>query len=101
SEGGATLLANDPAEGISKRVEVAGSGGVAPAIPFILYQLWRFVSPGLYPKERRYALPFVLSALVLFFLGAGLAYWTLPKALGFLIDVGGDNLLTAYSPNKY
>ena len=64
---------------------------------------WRFVSPGLYAKEKRYVIPFVGSALVLFALGAGIAYWTMPKAIDFLVAVGGgsDNIVTAYSPSKY
>jgi sec-independent protein translocase protein TatC len=59
------------------------------------------VTPGLYPHERRYAIPFVVSALALFVLGAGLAYYTLPRALEFLVDIGGDNLITAFAPGKY
>jgi sec-independent protein translocase protein TatC len=98
---GAPLLVTDPLEGFATRLKVSGYVGIALAMPIILFQLWRFIAPGLYAKERRYALPFVVSALFLFFLGAGLAYWTLPRALGFLIDIGGSNLLTAYSPNRY
>jgi sec-independent protein translocase protein TatC len=45
--------------------------------------------------------PFVASALVLFALGAGLAYYTLPRALEFLVDIGGDDLVTAFAPGKY
>jgi sec-independent protein translocase protein TatC len=70
-------------------------------MPVILWQIWQFVTPGLYPHERRYAVPFVVSALVLFVLGAGLAYYTLPRALEFLVDIGGDNLITAFAPGKY
>ncbi|MGH9186379.1 MAG: twin-arginine translocase subunit TatC [Acidimicrobiales bacterium] len=95
------LLVTDPLEPFSVRIKVATYGGIALAMPVILWQLWRFVSPGLYRHEKRYAIPFVLSALVLFALGAGIAYWTLPKALGFLATIGGENLNTAYSPSKY
>jgi sec-independent protein translocase protein TatC len=59
------------------------------------------VTPGLYPHERRYAVPFVVSALLLFVLGAGLAYYTLPRALDFLIDIAGEGFVTAFSANKY
>lgn len=95
------LLVTDPLEGFGTRLKVAGYVGIALSMPIILWQLWRFIAPGLYARERRYAAPFVGSALLLFALGAGLAYWTLPKALGFLIDIGGPNLLTVYSPSKY
>lgn len=95
------LVTLDPLEGFGVRMKLAAYGGIALAMPVILWQLWRFITPGLYPHERRYALPFVITALVLFILGAGLAYYTLPKALEFLIDIGGEELVTAYAPGKY
>jgi sec-independent protein translocase protein TatC len=67
----------------------------------LLWQIWRFVSPGLYANEKRYALPFVVSALVLFVLGATLAYFTLPRAFDFLIDIGGEGFVTGYTAGKY
>ena len=99
---GGKLLQIDPLEGFGIRMKLAAYGGIAIAMPVILWQIWRFVTPGLYPHERRYAIPFVLSALVLFVLGAGLAYYTLPRALEFLVDIGGsDNFVTAFAPAKY
>lgn len=98
---GGRLLQIDPLEGFSVRMKLAAYGGIALAMPVILWQIWRFVTPGLYAHERRYAIPFVVSALALFVLGAGLAYYTLPRALQFLVDIGGDNLVTAFAPGKY
>jgi sec-independent protein translocase protein TatC len=100
-DGECRLLQTDPLEGFGVRIKIAGYGGIALAMPVLLWQIWRFVSPGLYRNEKRYALPFVGSALVLFALGAGLAYWTMPKALSWLADIGGDNLEQFYSPAKY
>jgi sec-independent protein translocase protein TatC len=94
------LIATDPLQGLATRLKVAGYGGVALATPVILWQLWRFITPGLYPKERRYAIPFVASGVVLFIAGAALAYWTLPRALSFLISIGGD-IEPFYTPDKY
>jgi sec-independent protein translocase protein TatC len=95
-------LVIDPLEGFGIRMKLALYGGIAIAMPVILWQIWRFVTPGLYPHEKRYAIPFIISALALFVLGAGLAYYTLPRALEFLVDIGGsDNFVTAYSPGKY
>ena len=94
------LVITDPVQGLATRMKVAGYGGVAIAMPVILWQLWRFVTPGLYPREKRLALPFVGSALLLFVLGAGLAYWTLPRALDFLTSIGGD-LDPFFTPDKY
>lgn len=98
---GCTLLQTDPLEGFGVRMRVAGYGGVALAMPVLLWQLWRFVSPGLYDKEKRYAIPFVASGLVLFVVGAYLAYWTMPMALDFLGNIGGDNLEQFYTPGRY
>lgn len=95
------LLQTDPLEGFGVRMKTSAYAGIALAMPVLLWQLWRFVTPGLYPHERRYAVPFVASALVLFVLGAGLAYYTLPRALDFLVDIGGDGFVTAFSAGKY
>jgi sec-independent protein translocase protein TatC len=96
------LLVTDPLEGFGIRMKTALYAGIAFAMPVILWQVWRFVTPGLYPHEKRYAIPFLISALTLFVLGAGLAYYTLPRALEFLVDIGGsDNFIVAYSPAKY
>lgn len=95
------LYVTDPLEGFKVRLQVSGYGGIALAMPVILWQLWRFITPGLYKHERRYAVPFVASSVTLFVMGAALAFWTLPKALEFLIDIGGTELQEIYSPNKY
>jgi sec-independent protein translocase protein TatC len=98
---GGQLLQTDPLEGFAIRMQLSIYGGIAFAMPVLLWQLWRFVTPGLYSHERRYAIPFVASALVLFVLGAALAYYTLPQALNFLVDIGGDDLITAFTTAKY
>ena len=99
--GDGKLLILDPLEGFGVRMKLAAYGGIGLAMPVILWQIWQFVTPGLYPHERKYAVPFVLSALGLFVLGAGLAYYTLPRALQFLVQIGGDDLVTAFAPSKY
>ncbi|HKY66573.1 MAG TPA: twin-arginine translocase subunit TatC [Acidimicrobiales bacterium] len=101
SVGDGKLLQTDPLEGFGVRLKTSGYAGIALAMPVLLWQVWRFVTPGLYPHERRYAVPFVISALLLFVLGAGLAYYTLPRALDFLIDIAGDGFITAFSAGKY
>jgi sec-independent protein translocase protein TatC len=91
----------EPTEGLSVRFTVTGYGGLAIAMPLVLWQIWRFVSPGLYDREKRYALPFVLSAFLLFLLGAFLAYLTMPNALDFLNDIGGPDMVADYRPGPY
>jgi sec-independent protein translocase protein TatC len=71
------------------------------ALPILLYQLWAFIVPGLTDRERRWAIPFVLLSVVLFLLGGLVAYLTLPKALGFLLGVGGDFVSPLLTVDKY
>jgi sec-independent protein translocase protein TatC len=99
--GDCQLLQTDPLEGFSTRLTIAGFGGLALAMPVVLWQLWRFVTPGLYQHEKRLAIPFVLSGAALFVFGGALAYWTLPRALDFLATIGGPQLVTVYSPGPY
>lgn len=74
------------------RMRIAGYGAIFLAMPVILWQLWRFIAPGLYRRERRYALAFTVSATVLFALGALVAYFTLTQAVNFLVTVGGPDV---------
>jgi sec-independent protein translocase protein TatC len=99
---GCQLLQTDPMEGFGVRVKATTYGAMAVAMPILLWQVWRFISPGLYDNEKRYAVPFVISALTLFGIGAYLAYWTMPKALDWLGDIGGGALFEQqYQPGKY
>jgi sec-independent protein translocase protein TatC len=95
------LVIRDPLEGFATRLRVAGWGGLFLASPVVLWQLWRFVTPGLEPREKRYAVPFVLSSIVLFALGGLLAMATFPRALDFLVSVGGPDIDTLFSPAPY
>jgi len=95
------LYVTSPLDGLSLRVKIAVFGGLVMASPVILFQLWRFITPGLQSKERKYAVPFVLASFSLFLLGAATAYMTLPHALAFLKSVGGPNLQAIYDPIPY
>jgi sec-independent protein translocase protein TatC len=70
-------------------------------LPLLLFELWRFVTPGLRANERRYALPFVFATVAFFCFGAYVAILTFPHALGFFRAVGGPQLKEIYSPQKY
>jgi sec-independent protein translocase protein TatC len=95
------FIALDPLEIFMLRIKMSAYLGIILAMPFLLWQLWRFIAPGLYQNERRYASAFVVSASVLFLLGAAIAYFTLPQALRFLQSMGGDDVLYQYSAQKY
>lgn len=97
----AQLFVTDPIELFTVRLQVSAYIGIAFAMPVILWQLWRFVTPALYPHEKRYAIPFVASSLLLFVFGAALAYWSLTPALEFLLGLGGDNIGEIFTQEKY
>ncbi len=90
-----------PTEGLSTRLRVGMYGGIILALPVILWQVWRFIVPALNPKEKKYAIPFVVSSIVLFLSGGALAYLTIGQALDFLISWSGDDVNQVYSVNSY
>jgi sec-independent protein translocase protein TatC len=95
------LIFTDPLEGFTTRLKLAVYVGTFLASPVVLWQLWRFITPGLHKKEKRYAIPFIVSSLLLFVLGAVVALLTFKPALRFLIGVGGTNLETFFTASKY
>lgn len=83
-------------------MKIAFVAGIFLAMPYMLTQLWLFISPGLLPRERRYALPFVFSATAMFVLGALFAqYFMLPFAVQFLIGYKTENLVAMVTIGKY
>ncbi|HEY3054324.1 MAG TPA: twin-arginine translocase subunit TatC [Thermoanaerobaculia bacterium] len=70
-------------------MKVAFFAGLFLASPLILHQLWLFIAPGLYKKERRYAAPFILFATLFFIAGGYFGFrWILPATCGFFIETG-------------
>lgn len=95
------LYVTAPLDGLSLRIKLASYGGLFFASPVILWELWRFITPGLHRNEKRYAVPFVVSSLLLFMFGAFLAFVAFPHALQFLQNIGGPTLQQIYNPNNY
>jgi sec-independent protein translocase protein TatC len=90
-----------PLDAFATRLKIAMYGGIVLALPVWLWQLWRFITPGLNPREKKYAVPFVLSSMVLFLMGAAVALVTLQPALKFLLGIGGADLQPTLTADKF
>ncbi|MBB6503269.1 sec-independent protein translocase protein TatC [Sphingomonas endophytica] len=85
-----TVIYTQIFEAFFVQVKVAFFSAMMIAFPVIANQLWQFVAPGLYRKERRALLPFLLATPVLFLMGAAMAYYiAIPMALHFLLGYSG------------
>src|SRR5215510_11366475 len=95
------LIFLGPLDAFLTRIKIATYGGIVLALPVWLYELWRFITPGLNPKEKKYTIPFVLSSIFLFILGGFVALLTLEPALNFLLQIGGASVTPALTYDKY
>ena len=98
---GKSLIFTGAGEAFSTRLKVATYGGFMLALPVVLWQLWRFVTPALYTREKKYAIPFVIASIIFFFIGTGVAWYTFPRALDFLLHIGGDELEPFLAAGSY
>ncbi|GBU21800.1 preprotein translocase subunit TatC [Fibrobacteres bacterium R8-0-B4] len=80
----AKLIYTAPAEAVTLSLKVALIGGAVAASPYLFWEAWRFVSPGLYKKEKAVVLPAALASTVFFLLGVAFCYSILPTVLSFL-----------------
>ena len=81
-----TFIATAPTEALFTVLKIAFYAGLLIALPFVLYQIWRFIAPGLLKNEQKAGLPFIISSPFLLITGAGLCYFiVMPWAFGFLI----------------
>ena len=85
------LIVTTALEPFSLYVKVSLYAAICVSVPFLLWQIWAFVSPGLYPHERAYVTPFVLLSSISFILGAAFAYYIIfPPAATYLLGLGSD-----------
>ncbi len=95
------LIVTSPLESFNVQLTLAGYGGLILALPVILYQMGRFVLPGLYPNERRALLPFAAISMVLMLIGMASAYFMLPRALAVLAEFGSETFVEFFRPSEY
>jgi sec-independent protein translocase protein TatC len=102
STGKGTLAITEPLEGFTTLMKVAGVAGLGIASPLVFYQLWAFIAPGLYPKEKNLILPLVVSSSGLFLLGAAFCYYVVFKyAFPFFLTVTGEDVQAVLSIHSY
>lgn len=99
---GSPLVFTSLTEGFFTYFKLALTSGICLALPVILYQLWRFIAPGLLEHERRYALPFVFFVSSFFILGASFAYYVVfPSIFRFLMSFSSDIVKPMPSMKEY
>ncbi len=98
---GATLTYFAVTEAFSVVMRVSVFGGVILASPVILYQIWRFASPALTSREKKWAYPITGVFVSLFIFGVLLGYTALERGLAFLLEFGGDSLTPLVGADRY
>ncbi len=95
------LFAFGLAEGFTVYLKLSLAAGILFALPVLLYQTWAFVSPGLYAREKKYAVPFIFVGIVLFLAGITLGYIVLRFPVQWLINIASDNFVELISADSY
>lgn len=98
---GGELAVFRPTEAFSLVMRISFFGGVVLASPVILYQLWRFISPALSKREKKWIIPLLTILTLLFAGGVVLGYWALSRGLEFLLTFGGDRLEPIIGAHNY
>ena len=96
------LVVRTAIEPFSLYLQVSLYAAVCLSVPFLLWQVWAFIAPGLYPHERGYALPFIFLSTVSFLIGAAFAYYVLfPPAVTYLLGLGADSFRLFLNATDY
>ncbi|SMP13932.1 sec-independent protein translocase protein TatC [Desulfurobacterium pacificum] len=96
------LIFLSPPEAFFTALKVSFFAGILIAMPYVLYQLWKFIEPGLYEHEKKFILPFMFFSVMFFFAGAAFAYFViLPFGLRFLLGFMGDLLTPQITVGSY
>ena len=99
---GKSLVFTHPMDPLNLNLQVALLGGAILASPFILFQVWLFIAPGLYQNEKRFVVPFMSATVGLFLAGAAFGYfWVLPGAMKILVLGFGHNFTSMVTIEDY
>ena len=98
---GCDLIVLGPLDPFLVRIRAAVVVGIVVGGPVLLYQLWRFITPGLTRRERRYALPFVLLSQLMFAAGIVFAAYAIPRGLNILLALGGESIRPLLGAREY
>lgn len=102
TELGYHLIVISPGEVVTVYLSIGGIAAVCLAIPFVFYQLWRFVSPGLTPAERKYSLRLLPVVSVMFFLGVAFAWFVIfPRIIHFLLFLSSQHFTVLLRAGAY
>jgi len=95
------LIVTGLAEGFTVFLKLSLAAGILIAIPVILYQIWAFVAPGLYDKEKKTAVPFIFVGIVLFLAGISLGYIVLQYPVQWLVNFASDSFTELVAADSY
>ncbi|MBZ7983653.1 MULTISPECIES: twin-arginine translocase subunit TatC [unclassified Campylobacter] len=99
---GSEIIFYKPQENFFTAMQVSLFAAFLVALPIILWQAWKFVEPGLYENEKRFVVPFVFSATIMFLIGAAFCYYlVVPIAFDFLINFSGGEYKAMPSISEY
>jgi len=99
---GTSLIATSVVAPFMTPLKLALIAAIFVAMPYVLYQIWGFVAPGLYRREKRFALPLFASSVVLFYVGVGFAYFIVfPLMFGFLTTTTPEGVLMMTDISSY
>jgi len=99
---GTSMIATEVASPFFTPVKLAALVALIIAMPWVLYQAWAFVAPGLYKSEKRLVVPLMLSSSLLFYVGIAFAYFlVLPTVFGFIISVAPEGVSVMTDISKY
>ncbi|HWU68483.1 MAG TPA: twin-arginine translocase subunit TatC [Stenotrophobium sp.] len=99
---GSSMIATEVAAPFLAPIKLAGVLAFAVAIPWVLYQVWAFVAPGLYKSEKKLVLPLLMSSTLLFYTGVAFAYYlVLPNVFRFMVHFAPQGVSVMTDINKY